>query len=442
MFDRDKWLETARTATRAYAAQIRLIEDMQAHAASLLADMVTAYQWPEEADIPTRFDDYGIEEINKTAYGMDLTSELALIEKTSTTAAHYLARDVAILSYWFPHCWRKVTTGQAPLWHARRLVQPLLDYDGDACDLIDAEIAPSLGVVGVKRLTHLITATLASVDPDMVRRTTTKRSHRYVRTGGDDSDPLSGWMSARLDRADSIFLEATMDLVARRLGDEGDTHDLDHRRARALGMLANPAAIIQLIGIHTTRGMDPVPVTPEDYDVFIRHTARLVDSFTPRAHVYVHASLDTLDNADAVARMEHVGPILMDQIGMVTKGCHVNVTPVIHLDPAATMGVDAYEIPDWMRTHITLQSPYDTFPYSSIESRHLDLDHIDPYQSGVPNQTNPANLTPLSRRAHRVKTHAGWRIHQVVPGVYEWVSGAGQRVRVDIWGTHLIYDQE
>jgi len=59
-----------------------------------------------------------------------------------------------------------------------------------------------------------------------------------------------------------------------------------------------------------------------------------------------------------------------------------------------------------------LRDAYDQFPWSSIESGHLDLDHTKPWQPGVAGQTSPDNLARLSRRAHRVKTLAGWRLER------------------------------
>ena len=164
----------------------------------------------------------------------------------------------------------------------------------------------------------------------------------------------------------------------------------------------------------------------------------LVPVFTPR---YVHVCADTLADLDTLARVEGIGPVLASQVARLTRGTRIRVTPVLHLDDD-TIGVDQYEIPAWMRDRVVLRSPHDVFPWSSIESRHLDLDHTIAYQPGQPGQTTPANLGPLSRRAHRVKTHAGWQLTQPSPGVFDWHIGAGQTIRVDSTGSHPIHDRE
>jgi hypothetical protein len=63
------------------------------------------------------------------------------------------------------------------------------------------------------------------------------------------------------------------------------------------------------------------------------------------------------------------------------------------------------------------------------------LDHTVEYRPGVPGQTRPSNLGPLSRRVHRAKTHAGWQLKQVEPGVFHWTSARGQTYEVGPNGT-------
>lgn len=50
-------------------------------------------------------------------------------------------------------------------------------------------------------------------------------------------------------------------------------------------------------------------------------------------------------------------------------------------------------------------------------------------------QTRLENLGPLSRRAHRAKTHGGWRLTQPQPGTFHWRSPAGFEYLVTPRGT-------
>lgn len=45
----------------------------------------------------------------------------------------------------------------------------------------------------------------------------------------------------------------------------------------------------------------------------------------------------------------------------------------------------------------------------------------------APGTTSHDNLAPLCRTDHRLKTHAGFRLEQVAPGVFEWLTPTGHR---------------
>ena len=159
--------------------------------------------------------------------------------------------------------------------------------------------------------------------------------------------------------------------------------------------------------------------------------------FTPKTQVYVHMHLDNLDDWENLARVELLGPVLISQIGAITKGSKVRLTPVIHCGDTGTP-VDSYEIPDRIRRQVLAGNPYDVFPWASTPSRNLDLDHTIPYKPGQPGQTRPDNLGPLSRKAHRIKTHCDWYLAQPELDVYIWESASGQKIQVDPTGTHPI----
>ncbi|MGW7687161.1 hypothetical protein ACWGID_40850, partial [Kribbella sp. NPDC054772] len=58
---------------------------------------------------------------------------------------------------------------------------------------------------------------------------------------------------------------------------------------------------------------------------------------------------------------------------------------------------------------------------------------------GPPHQTNTTNLAPLSRYAHRVKTHAhGWNLRRLDHQTLEWTTPHNFTFHVDPTGTHRI----
>ena len=443
MFDNvDAWLGEARSVMARYVAVRHQIDELETQAAILLADVVEAYHWPEELPEPERTDTYRARHIDGEPFGEDLTGELAVVHRCSDTAAMYMVRDVTRLLTRLPGCWDKVSSGAAPLWQARQVAEACSPLARVAWNTIDASVAPGLGSVGPRSLHTLIDAAVKAADPEMALRVSATSASRCVRMGGDKLDPLTGWVSARLDRADVIFLDATVQRIADQLAAEGNTGSEDARRSTALGMLANPAAVVQYVGVHTTRGMDPVPGTEEDKHVFVEYVKSLVPAFTPRVQLYVHLTGFPFLGTNGLARVEQYGPILTKQVARLTQGCHIRVTPVIHTG-TDEVSVNAYEITARMREDVIVRDLLERFPWSSLEARTLDMDHTIPYDpDGPPDQTRPSNLAPLARRAHRWKTRGGWRTTQPTPGRIDWFTPVGQIAYVDCDGTHPVHDEE
>jgi hypothetical protein len=138
-----------------------------------------------------------------------------------------------------------------------------------------------------------------------------------------------------------------------------------------------------------------------------------------------------------VARLEDVGPILAQQARKWLSQCQVRVQPVIDLNN--TPAVDAYEIPHRLREAVQLRSVVDVFPYATNSSRRRDIDHTIPYQppdhGGPPEQTRLANLAPLTRFHHRIKTHSKWKTWQPANGVLLWRTPHGRIYLTDTTGT-------
>jgi hypothetical protein len=70
----------------------------------------------------------------------------------------------------------------------------------------------------------------------------------------------------------------------------------------------------------------------------------------------------------------------------------------------------------------------------------LDLDHVIPYlapeRGGPPGQTSIANPAPISRREHRLFTHAGWQRRQPEPGTLLVRAPHGHIYLTNNTGTH------
>jgi len=204
----EQWRAASGQEMTEYVALRRLIEMLEAEAAMKLAQVIDSYAWPGELPEPEVMDEFRAEQIGDRAYAEDLTSELAIVHKTSTGAAFYMVEEVADLACWKPLCWQKVADGEAPLWQARRIAGACRGLALPAWSLVDQQVAPVLGAVGPIRLIRATEAAIALADPEFLTRRANQNSYRHVHTGADKCDPLTGWVSARVDRADAMSFES------------------------------------------------------------------------------------------------------------------------------------------------------------------------------------------------------------------------------------------
>jgi hypothetical protein len=127
-------------------------------------------------------------------------------------------------------------------------------------------------------------------------------------------------------------------------------------------------------------------------------------------------------------RVEQIGAVTAQQVRDWLVGSMVRVQPVIDL--AGGPVVDGYELTGRLREQVMVRDGFDVFPFGEMAARGCDLDpHATPFR--IAGRTDPGEVNPLSRTAHRAKTHGGWRRVNTAPGRTEWTSPVGQRYCVD-----------
>ncbi|MGN6780725.1 MAG: HNH endonuclease signature motif containing protein, partial [Marmoricola sp.] len=109
----------------------------------------------------------------------------------------------------------------------------------------------------------------------------------------------------------------------------------------------------------------------------------------------------------------------------------LTVLPV--LDTTAHHAGTAYTAPVTLKRHLAERDRHCLFPFCDRPARACDCDHVVPHGERGP--TCSCNTIPLCRHHHRLKTHAGYTLSLVEPGVAWWTTPWGHQFTVTRDGT-------
>ncbi|MDQ6526043.1 hypothetical protein RB608_20670 [Nocardioides sp. LHD-245] len=368
--------------------------------------------------------------------------EMAIARHEGVLATRNALADVLDLRHRLPTVWAGVQAGRCDVWVVRRVARMSRRLDRDQASVVDTAVAATLDEAP-SRILAIAEAKVIEADPaahaERIKANRDKKGVWYPQprpgdqVDADDSTAGVAAIFARIDEADAVAHHAMVEDLAAALAaqapdvpDGDESPGMDHWRAEAFAMLADPAAVLAFLhagGESNTGDEDESPTSAPA---------------PAAAEIVVHLSHDTDGGLGPMARVERLGPRLLDQVrDLLARHTHVTVTPVIDLH--AGRSVNGYEYPTDIRRRTELRVLGDRFPHATglfgRAGRSPDHDHTVPYDGhGPPGQTGDHNDTPLARHHHRAKTHLGYSVFQLGPdrwvwgtphGLYRLVTGTG-----------------
>ena len=351
--------------------------------------------------------------------------------RSPVEAAKQLLGDALELAHRLPRLWALVQALTVPAWRARLIARETRDLSLDAARFADRLIAATPDKIGSVHAAKLVQEARLYFDPD---RAVADEDEALAKRGvwlRPGAAPATTEMWMTLDTPDAEHFDHTLSRVASDLRELGDTDTLDVRRARAVGILADPQHALDLMS-----GREGAAPTPGSGGV---------------ANLFVHLKPEDLhpDSSNGEQGTGGTGAVSIERLGAATTrlltdwlarltgtGGKVVLRPVLDLN--AKWAVDQHDPPAPMREHVLLRDAHCVFPGCRRDSRACDLDHISPYvpmdDGGPPGQTHPGNLAPLCRTHHRVKTHTAWDYqphdHGDARGGYVWTAPTGHQYDV------------
>ena len=333
-----------------------------------------------------------------------------------------------------PRCFHRVVAGDLPAWKARRIAEQTVPLTAEAAAWVDGQLAPFAARISLARVLRAVDAAVLRFDPEEADRRAVAAAERRGVWLEDRIDGTTA-VNAVTSTPDAWAFDAALDEVATSLRRLGDPDPEQVRRAKAVGVLADPQYALALTG----------PDTAEDL-------GEAAGTGGPVLHVHVHVDAVEGPGDDGatglVARLSggrepgaRAVETVRRWISELRPGATVGVTPVVDL--TEHVSVDSYEVPARLRRQVEHRDLTCRFPWCPRTGR-FDVDHIEAYRfedpddpdgRPPPGQTNTANTARLCRFHHRVKTRGGWGYHRDHDTSVTWTSPLGRRYAVDETGT-------
>lgn len=355
--------------------------------------------------------------------------EFAIAAHAGVIATTHRAADLLDLRHRLPNVYDAVRALRLELWVARKVASMSRGLDRDRVVVVDLAVAAAADespsrIIALAEA-KVIEADIAAhrqriADEEAKKGVWLRRKRPGERAGGVAAEADIQGLGMRLSTAGAEELTEFIDHLAGALAEQhvpahlDDVKTMDQFRAEAAEMLAEPAAVLALLAGPLDQPDEPTP----EPSAAKRHRRP--------ATINVFLSQDVLSgNADGVARVDGIGPLLLEQLAALLGHRDITVVPVVDL----TIGraVSGYEHPTSMKRRTLLRTRRDVFPHSPRRGTSLlDHDHPTPYDpTGPPGQTSDHNDAPLARRDHRAKTHLGYRVAQLGLGAYRWETPHG-----------------
>ena len=337
---------------------------------------------------------FGDRPLEVAGYGAPTVSEFAITEFAtavgmSSAGGRKFLGSALETKHRLPRLWARVMAGEVQVWKARRVTEHTITLPPHAAAQVDVAIAPIVHSCSFAEIERVANKAAAEADAEQGEEDRAeKAAGQYLRIAVEDAEHNHGYVPIEglLDLDDALALDAVIKAKAHALLDQHPTLDLDERRAKALGQLA---------------------------DTGLAGGRELV--------IYAHHDTRDPHGIVGVENVSSTGSTIT--VEQLADWCHkastkVTIRPV--LDLAENLSTSSYAPTDRIREQVILICPTCVFPGCGRTARTCDLDHITPWHKGGKTQTS--NLAPLCRLHHRLKTFGYWTYTRPTLTTFEWTS--------------------
>ncbi|MFC5264226.1 hypothetical protein ACFPJ1_19120 [Kribbella qitaiheensis] len=172
----------------------------------------------------------------------------AVIGRSAGSAAVFIGQSLA-LRHRLPRIWAQVKGGHGEPWKARTVATACLALSVEAAEIVDRRVAGIIDTVTPVRLDRIVKAAVQQADPDAARAAAEARAKERGVWAGRADDHGTTTLYVRAATGDVIHFKATIRQIADALAQLGDTDTLPLRKAKAIGIIADPALTNELLTV-------------------------------------------------------------------------------------------------------------------------------------------------------------------------------------------------
>ncbi|MHA6512497.1 13E12 repeat family protein [Tessaracoccus sp. Z1128] len=446
---------------REVAEQLRSVDELrrfaEAQTLTLLCDLADHYEVGYDQVVEVLAERrIAVGGVGTPAVSEFIALELAGVLRCTPTAAASKLADALNLKHRHPGLFQAVQEARVEPSRACRAASMCVDLPAEAADAVTDLWVGRQVRLGWTAAFNLLKKMIIEADPAVAaERERRQRASRGVHVWGLFDGVMN--LTGRLDVIDARYLDAAVDRIADLLATEHPDTSKTILRAKALGVLANPAyalallqqaaqpALLESVSAALDGGVPAAPAAavhggqrhdPHCLGALCGTITTPLAKLRPRLELAVHIHTDAAGQLTGPARIDRAGHITTALLAELLPGLQVSVQPVIDL--AEVPAEDGYTPSVGLKKALMLTMDHEMFPYSKRRAAGLDLDHTQPFAPGCRGQTRIGNLAPLSRRVHRAKTARAWRVDQPRPGQFYWFSPLGYRYEVTPSGTRML----
>ncbi|GAA1608195.1 hypothetical protein GCM10009789_73300 [Kribbella sancticallisti] len=185
----------------------------------------------------------------------------AVIGRSAGSAACFMGQSLA-LRHRLPRIWAKVKSGYGEPWKARTIATACLALSVEAAAIVDRRVAGIIDTVTPVRLDKIVKAAVQQADPEAARATAEARAKERGVWAGQVDEHGSTVLTLRAATGDVIRFKTTIRQLADALAELGDTGTLQQRKARAVGIISDPALTHHLLSV--AHHLTPAASRPSD----------------------------------------------------------------------------------------------------------------------------------------------------------------------------------